>query len=571
MFEFMSFKRRPVDPMTDLHTMTQWMKELPLGDMYAASEQVVKALREYNAQRLPTTKDRIAALFHLDEEAQEILCGLWSQYLLNPRMSRSIESRLWNAVFVYYQEILQAYHGLLMEYVAHPGGSKIRQHIPLIAARAINYFALDAKWCYFRYERINSKLWKRIHNLYHLAEYEEFDRRPLKLYEQDEGGTSVAHVYLRALMLDVLNTGSLLPRQIDLVDHWLGMFVRDLVLEKDFKPARHTFFVDLTEARGARRVRRVEPSENKRYWDTFTLKDHIDSIRADLAKGAPPVKLGLTEDCKLPACQELLDRIASLWSPTVKRSQRAHERRRAMKQIEVARGMQEICAQVRHDNEQAILRQKGREGESELSYDELLDVHMYGFVTKRTQVKLSQERMSQFSTAQAHERWVMENESESGYGALIDVAEDDWVRLGKLIGLKPERKGSWSVAVVRRMAHMNPKQYSVGVEVLSDNPVALMLRAHHKRDSGYTIDGVDAVDVVLPAPALFLKGNAEAGQADSLLLQSAEYALGRELWFNSRGMAYRITLGQVQERGDDWLRASFRVLSRTPVVNQPRV
>jgi len=571
-FQFLSFKRKSVDPMTDLHSATLWMKELPLGDMYAANEQVVRALREYNEQKLSATKDRIAALLHLDEGAQEILRGLHSQYLLNPRMSRSIESRLWNAVFSYYQEILHAYHGHIMEYVANPNGGRIRPALALLIGRAVNYFALDAKWCYFRYERVNPKLWKRIHNLYHLAEYEEIERQPLRLYEQhDASGTSIANLYLRALMLDVINSGNLLPRQIDLVDRWLGDFARDMVLEKEFKPARHTFFVDLADARGARRVRRVEPAETKRYWDTFALKDHMDRIRAELVDGAAPARLGLSEDCKLPACLELLDRVAALWSPTVKRAQRAHERKRVMQQIEVVRGMNEICAHVKMDNEQARSRRQGREGENELSYEEMLDVHLYGFVTKRTQVKLAQGRDEKSQPPlPVHERWVMENESERGYGALIEVRADDWIRLGKLIGLKPERKGHWNVAVIRRMTHINPTQYSVGIEVLSERPVALMLRANHHTDSGYTIDGIDAVDVVLPTPALFLKGDAACGQPDTLLMPSAEYASGREMWFNARGMTYRIMLKQAVERGDDWLRVAFRVASQAPLAEPAR-
>jgi hypothetical protein len=324
--------------------------------------------------------------------------------------------------------------------------------------------------------------------------------------------------------------------------------------------------------RGARRVRRVEPGETKRYWDTFRLKEHMDEIRAQLTQGEVPAKLGLTEDCKLPACLELLDRVAALWSPTAKRVQRAHERRRVMKQIEVVRGMPDICAQVKLDNEAAAAQRKGRDEASNLSYAEMLDVHLYGFVTKRTQVKLGQERDSKAgSTSAPHERWVMENESEVGYGALIDVAADDWVRLGKLVGLKPERKGNWSVAVIRRLAHVTPTQHAVGIEVLSDSPVALMLRAHHNQETGYTIDGIDAVDVVLPTPALFLKGDATSGQADTLLIQSAEYAAGRALWFNARGKTYNITLKQVVERGDDWLRVAFRVLSQVEAREPVRI
>lgn len=572
MFEFLSLnKRKTVDPMTDVHSATQWMKELPLGDMYAASERLVKTLREYNEQKLPATKDRLAALSHLDEGAQDILHGLQRQYLLNPRMSRSIESRLWNAVFAYCQEILQAYHGHVMEYVANPGASKIKSSLPLIIARTIHYFALDAKWCYFRYERVNPKLWKRMHNLYHLAEYEEFERQPLNLYPQhDVPGTSIVNLYLRALMLDVLNSGNLLPRQIELVDSWLGDLTRDIVLEKEFKPARHTFYVDLGDARGARRVRRAEPAETKRYWDTFALKDRMDRIRTDLVKGETPARLGLTEDCKPPACLDLLDRVAALWSPTVKRAQRAHERKRVMKQIEVVRGMNAICGNVKMDNEQRRLTQ-AREGESELSYEEMLDVHLYGFVTKRTQAKLEQGRDDRPAPTVTHERWVMENESERGYGALIDVQADDWIRLGKLVGLKTERNGQWCVAVIRRMVHVNPAQYSVGMEVLSERPVALMLRTNRHAESGYTIDGVDAVDVVLPTAVLFLKGDPASGQSDTLLIQSAEYAGGRQMWFNAKGMTYEIALKQVVERGDDWLRVTFQVLSQTPLAEPARI
>jgi hypothetical protein len=572
-FEFLSFKRKPIDPMTDLHSVTQWMKELPLGDMYAANEKVVKTLRDYNDQNIPATKDRLAALFHLDEGAQEILRALQNQYLLNPRMSRSIERRLWNAVFGYYQEILHAYHGHIMEYVGDPNGSKIAASIPLITARTINYFALDAKWCYFRYERVNPKLWKRIHNLYHFAEYEEFERRPLKLYEEtDSNGTTVADLYLRALMLDVVNNGSLLPRQIDLVDRWLASFTRYIVVETEFKPTRHTYFVDLTETRGACRVRRVEPSETKRYWDTVELQSQLDRVKQELVKGETPAKLGLTEDCKPPTCIELLEKVATLWAPTVKRVQRASERKRVMQQIDVVRGMSQICTNVRLDNERANSGSGAQEAAGGLSYEEMLDVHIYGFVTKRTQAKLGQGREEKgVAPVVTHERWVMENESEKGYGATINAQSDDWVRLGKLVGLKPERRGHWNVAVIRRMTHVSPTQIYVGMEVLADAPVALMLRASHHQPTGYTIDGVDAVDVVLPKPCLYIHGDKEMGQPETLLIESAEYASGRELWFNAKGTAYNLRLKEVIERGDDWLRVGFQVLSRQALAEQMRV
>jgi len=548
-------------PLTDLHSISRWMETLPMGDSVKALDQIAQQIKEYSDQNQAATKQRLAVLTTLDEGAQELLDLVRSQYLQNPRMSRAVESRLWNSISAYYQEILRAYHMHVMEYIGNPSGSKIASVMPLLTARTLCYFSLDARWSYYRYTETNPKLWKRIHNLYHFAEYEEFDTRALKLYAADETETTVAQLYLQALMLETLNTGSLTPRQIYLIERWLPMLVSGMSLEREFKPARHVFYVTLNENRGARRVRRITPSENQRYWETYGLKEKLDRLRSQLSIGALPVKLGLTEDCKSPLCLELLERIAYLWAPTgVRRVQRAFERKDTMKSIEVVRGLNDICLNVRADNAQALRSQS--DTSDELSYAEMVDVHLYGFVTKRTQVKVEQGKDEKIEHVMAHERWVMENESEAGYGAQINDQADDWVRLGKLVGLKPEKKGYWSIGVIRRLRRAQPNQQYVGVEVIAERPLALLLRAAKSEDRPLTIQGVDPVGVELPIPALYLKGDERRSQPDVLILQSAEFAKGRDLWFTIKGITYQIRLKHALERGDDWLRASFDVLAK---------
>ena len=564
MLKFLSsIGRKSIPPLTNLHSITRWVDELPMGDAVVTIEAVVKQIQDYCDQGGPTTKERVAVLTVLDQGAQDALEMLRDQYLQNPRMSRMMESRLWNTVLVYYQEILRAYHGHLMEYIGNPTGSRIGPSIPLLTARAINYFALDAKWSYYRYTEPNPKLWKRLHNLYHFAEYEEFDRQPLKLYNETLE-TSVADLYLQALMLETLNTGSLAPRQLHLIERWLPMLVKGIPIEREFKPMQHTFFLDLDENRGARRVRRVTPKENLRFWDTYGLKEKLDQLRTQLTAGALPARLGLTEDCKLPTCLELLERISYFWAPTgIKRVQRAFERKCTMKSIEVVRGLNDICLNVRADH----LPAAGSAGTGEtgdISYAEMVDVHLYGFVTQRTQVKLGQVKGEKLEHVNAHERWVMENESEGGYGANINDQVDDWVRLGKLLGLKPEKKGHWNVGVIRRMRRIGMNQQYVGIEVIAERPMALLLRADKSENRPLSIEGVDAVGFMLPISALYLKA-AQADQNDTFILQSAEYSKGRELWFNAQGFTYHIGLKQAVERGDDWLRASFDVLAKTVV------
>lgn len=558
-----SRNRKAQAPLTDMHSIARWIDDLPMGDSLKATEAMARQIKEYCEDAQPVNKDRLAVLQTLDERAQELLFALRSQYLQNPRMSRIAESRLWNTVSAFYQEILRAYHSHIMEYIANPGGSKIAAQIPLLTARAIRYFSLDAIWSSYRYTQANPTLWKRVHNLYHFAEYEEFDRQSQKLYPDDEEDTSVRLLYLQMLMLETLNTGSLTPRQIHLIERWLPTLLRGTELEREFKPARHVFFVKLNDNRGARRVRRVEPSEHHRYWDTYGLKDKLDFIRAQLSSGTVPAQLGLTEDCKLPACLELLERIAYFWAPVgLKRVQRAFERKHAVKSMEVLRGLKDICVNVRADN--ADLLRPSAEGSDELSYAEMVDVHLYGFVTQRTQVKLNHSKDEKPEYIAANERWIMQNESEAGYGAQIKDQDEDWVRLGKLVGLKPEKKGHWNIGVIRRLRQCEHNQRYVGIEVIAERPLALLLRGQKSPQRALSLVGVEGAETPQAISALFLKA-ATPKDSDSLIMQSSEFAASRELWFTVRGIVYHLRLKRALERGDDWLRTSFDVLSKEAI------
>lgn len=572
MFDFLPFGRKkppPADLLSNLKGATVWMHELPMGDTFAAHEKVVKALGEFNEKTELPGLDRLQVLMHIDEGAQELQNSLVRQYLLNPRMSRQMESRLWNAIFAFNWQMARAYHIFIMSYVGDPNTSDIRHEIPLITARAIRHFALQAKWRYFRYEAIGGKLWKHVHNLYRLAEYEEFDRKHFLLYPQCQHNSSCAEEYQQLLCLEVLNTNSLFPKQIEMVDLWLDSWAATLKLDRNYDPERHVFCVNLSEDKGPRRARKPATDGMMRYWGSDELMTRVSQVKDELRNGEAPAKLGLGEDCRLPACLEFIDRIAQQWSPSGEgRARRKQERITKVKLIDVIKDYLEICAMVKQDNEALSPTMQEDEQKVKISYEEMLDVRLYGFVTQRTQAKLEQAGQQSQGAAQSqqtgphHERWLMENESSTGFGATVDAVEKDWIRLGKLVGLRPERSQNWVIGVVRRLALLESGQRNVGIEVLSNKPVTVTLKATKPRHSGYTIDGVDAVDVVLPVSALYLAANNEDKSGVSLILDSAEYAPGRRFELSARSRSYSIALGGVIEKGDDWLRASFEVLKK---------
>lgn len=556
---------KPLHPLTNAETISRWMDDLPMSDSVQVIEALTAQIKEYINQKQAVTDERLAVLSTLDQGAQDMLDMTSKQYLQNPRMSKTLESRLWHTVNSYHAEIIRAYHAHIMEYIGNRGSSKIAAAIPLLTTRVLGYFSRDAKWSYYRYTQTNPKQWKRMHNLYRFAEHQAFATRSMKLYETEESETSVARQYLQALLLEMLNTGSLMPRQINLIESWLPMLIQGIRLEPEYDPERHAFYVNLDENHGARRVPRVLPSAQLRFWDTFGVKEKLDALRSQLTAGVFPAKLGLTEDCRLPSCLELLERLSYFWSPTpVAQTQRAFERKHCVKPIDVVRGLDDICWNVRADNLRALQAQQAKNpGKTDaLSYDAMVDVHVFGFVTQRTQTKTIWKKEEQIENALVHERWVMENESLGGYGAHITDQADDWLRLGKLVGLKPAQKGYWNVGVIRRMLRTQAQQYYVGIEVLIERPIALMLRTKKSEQRLLSIDGLDTPGEKTAFPALFLKGAEPTGKIDALILHSSEFACGRELWFNARGATYQIKLKSALEQGDDWLRASFEILAK---------
>ena len=89
---------KPSHPLTNLDAITRWMGALPKGDSVKALEALTKQVKEYVDQQQVVSKEHLAVLNALDQGAQGLLDTLRSQYLQNPRMSRVVESRLWNTV-----------------------------------------------------------------------------------------------------------------------------------------------------------------------------------------------------------------------------------------------------------------------------------------------------------------------------------------------------------------------------------------------------------------------------------------------------------------------------------------
>jgi hypothetical protein len=552
MFGF--FKRKDSskneDPLSDLKTVSRWMENLPTGDIYSAQEQVVQNLIQFNHAGLAMSKERLQVLMHLDEQARDMQYSLCLQYLRNPRMSKVIESRLWTAIHAFYWEITRGYHAFLMDFVANPGGSKIQQSIPLIAARALRGFADIFKWRYFRYERAEEKLWLRMHNIYRISEFDSFQGNRSKLYAQEAKSTSCMEEYVRALLMSPLGSGSLTARQIEMVDKWLINWSDLTALDSAYMSERHYFIVDTSHGQGLRRIRANADAETTyRYVSTGRLLSHLEETERALKSGSLPASLGLGEEFRLPDGYDLLSYVSNEWAPTNERERRTTTRESTEGRCEVVPDLANIARRMQVDHEIAT----GVHSSQSLSPEEILDIKLYGFVTERTKSTVSQRSLSK--SEQNIERWPIRDRSENGIGIILKNEQSEWVRVGKLLSLRLDPTAPWRVGFIKRITRLEEESRKVGISIMYDAPELAKIESTGERASlSYSVDG-SAYEGEAPSSHVLVFPHLADGPA--IILEASKYAHGRQYKLQHKEAISLIQLESVLDKGDGWLMTSY--------------
>jgi cyclic-di-GMP-binding protein len=546
-FSFIKSRKANRDPLSDLRTISRWMQELPLGDVSTAQEQVVQKLIQFNHAKLPVSAERLEVLAHLDEAARNVQDTLCSQYLRNLRMPTAVESRLWRAIHAFYWEVTRGYHACLMDYLSNPAASRIQGSIPLVTARAVRGFADLFKWRYFRGEGVEAKLWLKMHNLLLVSEYDHFEHAELKLYDHDVGKSSVAEEYIQALLLSLMTSGALTPRQIEMVDRWLDNWSRLLRLD-NVKPAEcDAFQVNTGQGRGLQRVL-GGCDQTCRFLCPDPVIKKVEMVRRALKTGTPPVSLGLGEDFRLPEGYELLDIVAGEWSNAGPRERRASPRLAASGRWQVLLGLDAICSQLESE-----LADVAGEHPS-LNQEELLDIRLYGFVRERTQIAVErQSRPRPSPESELIRQWAARDHSEVGQGFVIRNDESEWAKLGTLVALRAGPQAPWQIGVVRRTAPWDETWRVVGIKTVTGPAEPVHIEPEITPGLSYSVYDTYLSDQVKAWPALHFRKN----DSGFLIADPAAYASGRAWRLSTRDGVERIRLDAVRDKGEGWVLAGY--------------
>lgn len=541
------------DPLTGIKAAARWLENLPLGDALKCQQAIFSELKRFNENSTQLTKDRLAVLMLLDEKSHDLQDTLVRQYLRNPRMSRPVESQLWHAVYGLHWEVARGYH----TFVAHGSRQQRKgQHddlLPLTTLRAIRTFGQLLKWRAIRYLPAGNKLWLRLHNLYRIAEGGGFQRQPQQAYAEDVSECSCETAYLHILMLNLADSGTLYPRQLDLLDNWLHQWHALLQLDTRLDTRVHNFVIDLAADHGPRRVRNPDTDKPMRFWATADLLLRLNELHNALREGRAPAQLGLTDTARTAESLELLDHLQRQWSSLAAREQRRAPREPIKRLVDVTHGLSAIINQIKAADAPVAVSPYG----AGLNYNEAEDVQVYGFITDRTRERISHMQAPAMQNSPDVERWVMHDESDCGFGAIVESRDKDWLRVGALIGIKSHDAAEWQLGIVRRLSRHDNGTSSVGIETLSEKPTLAML--YDTTTPGYTVNGFDNSGTSLPHSSLWLAGGAPA---DSVIIDPVHFIPGKVFKVHGAPEHKFVALGNLIERSEGWIR-----LAAEPVGN----
>ena len=415
--------------------------------------------------------------------------------------------------------------------MCHDSWSGAGEHIDLLyraTALAVANFGALVKWSYFLHETMKSTSWSELHALYYLAEQEGYHQKALKLYEPDDGyHPSIQTLYLRALVLDIINPGSLSAAQIEIAEGWLSEWCSDYSLDTQYSPRSHWIYVDLAEHSGFHIFTPGLQPETIRYLRADSLRTQIEDVKNELRNGRRYSGRGSEYDFPVEEHVALLSTIERLYQAILAKSGNRIEERTPGQNLEV-----EVVTGLA-----AIMEALGRDGAASQSGA--------GSSLGLEQTRSSAAKKNEDSPPGV---WKVHDFSSTGFGLLIDRDAGAHAALHNLIAMRQPGAAHWALgAIVRKLTNRAQGQTLIGVEILSYRPLAVTLKR------------VDKTDNAAATRALYVMGRDGDGKRDFLVLRLADFTSRNIFEIPIQAIHYRVRLNRALKKGPDWIALRFEV------------
>ena len=538
----------------DLASCHDWIRRLPLLNPAFAQSQLVEQMRVLNGYTLPGTV-RLGMLEALQAPVRFVQGESANLFSGKPLPLAPLEQAAIDITHNLWQEMLLGYLRCLENLLG--GDDGLKPQAATICQRALAILADDYADLVRAGRQADTPLWRFAHALYSSAEALGVAQTPvpdtLRETHSDQSTTSAtdtlrgfrpvtpAMTYVELVLVAAASLHELAPRQQRWVMRWARRWaakVEVLAEQPNLTPSL-PLCVDLDGDEPPSFLPRA--GKGGRWLETSELRKSMKKRLVLLARGDPadtPARLGLGEDCTMPSCGEVLQRLYPRW---VKGGvMRRYARHPMSGTCRFVAGVDAVHYYVSgHQN----FRPPGSTTSDDLRRQRE-ELAMYGQVTTRFDDLNSVDQGFQLENWTVVEDWGLFDQSEDGL-CLVRPIERLGGRLGigQLVAVQAAGRGDMQLGVVRWTQRRN-EDLVTGVQLMSGRPQPVAVRrtgvmaAPDKFQPGF----------ILPEPV--------SGQLASLVLPLGSYKAERIMETWTQIATRRFKLKAILERGSDFERAS---------------
>lgn len=499
------FGKKSDHPLADIKSAQQILDEVPKNDSLNAVqeitgwiESIVELADEFRLDH------ELAVLRMFDEAAQPHVRKLMRDYFTVQPLSKFQENRLWTVLNAFYTHSELAHHDVLSRYRnGGRGASVIKPELAILGVRGITALSGRLKMAVARYALVEPALWNHLSEFFGHAETHEYQHNAVPLYPGVVGNTSVAQEFGAVLAWYGVSAGVLSPLQEHVTERLISYAGKGLRLDEQYN-GNALFIFDLTQPTPPMRLAgdaTVHPA--LRFLTVTDALKMLGNLLKTLEKGVVPDDVsfcGATYEADL--VREILRRlIDNLTQPL---PTRRNPRRKINVNLKVANGFFKMLEQA--------------------------DIGL------------------NFMSSGDGEVWDVEDISATGFRSVVPVPRADGIKIGTLIGTKPENVQNWGAGIVRRLSRDDKNNLHIGVEVLSTQIVGVSLA-----DRIISEDTEKEIEV-----AMYLNRPADTTGEAWLLMKPNTFSPSHSMNMDMDGKTFLLLPLALVESGDDYDLARYR-------------
>ena len=497
------FSKKSDHPLADIKSAQKVLEDVPKNDPL----NTVQELTSWIESILELADDfrldhEFAVLRMFDEAAQPHVRKLLRDYFAMQPASKFQENRLWTVLNGFYTQSELVYYDVLSRYLNNGrGAAGIKPDLALLAARGIAALTGRLKMAAARYALVEPVLWKHLSEFYGHAEANGYQNDAAALYPGMTGSTSPRQEFAALLVWYGVSAGVQNPLQEHITERLISYANKGLRVDGQYN-ANALFVFDLAQPTPPMRVASdatLHPA--LRFFSAYEELKQLVSLAKTLEKGIVPDDVnfnGAKYDVEL--VREILRKLTdNLTQPL---PTRRNPRRKINVNLKVANGFFKMLEQA--------------------------DVGLNFFNTDTAEI------------------WDVEDISTTGFRSVLPSTQVDGIKIGSLIGSKPENVPNWGAGIVRRLSRDEKNNLHVGVEVLSTQIVGISLTDRAQADDA---------DIQI---ALYLNRPADTSGEAWLLMRPDTFSPNRSLNMELGGKGYLLLPLALVESGDDYDLARYR-------------